>query len=972
MQRPKRSPRHPSMTRLVQQAIITASFLAASTLALAAEIFVRDCGDDAASGLLRSCSAGSDRPKLTIQAAIDAASDGDVIRVYPGVWSGSGNVDLDFQGKKIVVRSDTLDPTDTSIDCSGPTARAVLFDNGETSASVFRGFTVRNGSEFIGAAVRCNAGTSPRIRDCVFESNTTPTGSHGGAIAAVGGSPTVEDCIFEGNSAAGNLGGGAASLIQGAQATFEDCTFDGNHAGNGGTLYLRGGSGVEMIRCAISTESASESGGSIYADEGSTIELVDCEIADCTAVGDGGAISSTESTLIILRCILEDNETEARGGAIANVDGDVSIDASGLHRNSSVTAGGAVATSGGRLDATGSFVQNNESRDGRGGGFRYNFGADGTLSDVTFGSNTCALGGGGLFIEDGDLEVDGCSFTGNSTSSGRGGGLRCRGTATVTATGNWFTSNEADNDGGAIACSDGAILEISGESPFIANVSARRGGAIAVVDLGEARIADARFLDNTAELDGGAAFCSAAGLTLNDSSFESNTATSQRGGGLYAVDAEGQIVVSDCVFDHNTTTGAGPLGSGGGIGVMGCFLRVERCDFVENSAFSAGAGIFGESSDIEVVECTLFSNVAGLTGGGLYSFQGTRTSIEDCTFDSNLVQFKGGGISVDAGPLDLRRTTLVANIADLGGGLATDLARVSVRRCDFRDNEAPHGGAGSLHTGDPKDRVDYSWSRFVGNLSESGPGGGSAVQVDAIFHNCAFFGNDGESGGGIDSWSIDSLTLEVANSAFSGNRADFTGGALRVSHSGVAKTVNCSFSHGVAFLSAGAIWSAVPVHEIANSIFWRNEDPTGITFDAQILVASGSVSYDDSCFDPLACPPAVAVRPIGTNICANPMFVDEDGPDGIYGTDDDDLSLVSPVDNFGRVSPCTDRGNDLAVALDVLDLDGDSNTTEPTPRDLSQSPRFHGRVDIGAYEQSASRRDGSVSRSGSGFPNSRL
>ena len=41
----------------------------------------------------------------TIQAAIDAAVDGDEVVVGDGVHTGAGNLDLDFGGKAITVRS---------------------------------------------------------------------------------------------------------------------------------------------------------------------------------------------------------------------------------------------------------------------------------------------------------------------------------------------------------------------------------------------------------------------------------------------------------------------------------------------------------------------------------------------------------------------------------------------------------------------------------------------------------------------------------------------------------------------------------------------------------------------------------------------------------------------------------------------------------------------------------------------------
>ena len=83
------------------------------------------------------------------------------------------------------------------------------------------------------------------------------------------------------------------------------------------------------------------------------------------------------------------------------------------------------------------------------------------------------------------------------------------------------------------------------------------------------------------------------------------------------------------------------------------------------------------------------------------------------------------------------------------------------------------------------------------------------------------------------------------------------------------------------------------------------------------------------------------------NINADPLFVD---------TDNGDFHLQAG-------SPCIDSGDNTAVPLDTVDLDGDSNTTEPTPWDLDSNLRFFDDpssvdigngippiVDMGAYE----------------------
>ena len=100
----------------------------------------------------------------TIQAAIDAASNADIIELTDGVFQGDGNRDIDYCGKSITVRSQSLDPSMCIIDVEGsPIAyhRGFRFHTGEFSESILEGVAVTGGyigslsPERIGAAIYC-------------------------------------------------------------------------------------------------------------------------------------------------------------------------------------------------------------------------------------------------------------------------------------------------------------------------------------------------------------------------------------------------------------------------------------------------------------------------------------------------------------------------------------------------------------------------------------------------------------------------------------------------------------------------------------------------------------------------------------------------------------------------------------------------------------------------------------------------
>ena len=104
--------------------------------------------------------------QLTIQAGIDVAANGDTVLVDDGIYTGLGNVNINFNGKAITVTS-VSGAQVTVIDCEEILdTRGVAFENGETNASVFNGFTIKNGNIQTagnGGGIICENSSSPTI-----------------------------------------------------------------------------------------------------------------------------------------------------------------------------------------------------------------------------------------------------------------------------------------------------------------------------------------------------------------------------------------------------------------------------------------------------------------------------------------------------------------------------------------------------------------------------------------------------------------------------------------------------------------------------------------------------------------------------------------------------------------------------------------------------------------------------------------
>ncbi len=116
----------------------------------------------------------------TIQAAINVAVDGDVVIVADGVYTGTGNRDIDYLGKALTVRSES-GPESCIIDCqasSGNRHRGFFFHTNETAAAVLNGFTIQNGfapynapCEASGGGILCKDNANPTIQNCIIRGN---------------------------------------------------------------------------------------------------------------------------------------------------------------------------------------------------------------------------------------------------------------------------------------------------------------------------------------------------------------------------------------------------------------------------------------------------------------------------------------------------------------------------------------------------------------------------------------------------------------------------------------------------------------------------------------------------------------------------------------------------------------------------------------------------------------------------------
>ena len=270
-----------------------------------------------------------------------------------------------------------------------------------------------------------------------------------------------------------------------------------------------------------------------------------------------------------------------------------------------------------------------------------------------------------------------------------------------------------------------------------------------------------------------------------------------------------------------------------------------------------------------------------------------------------------------------------------GGGIRHDAGTLRVEQCDIVDNYAePNalagfgGGVMSLGT------LELVNTTVRNNLARFG--GGVYAIAPRIF-NCRFLSNTATlSGGGL---AVGGLgTAFVDNCYFASNIANdqpIIQGGSAISNVTVTIVANCTFVRNAGNANANVLTTnplspAGSEIQLYNSIIWNNQTPP----------ISGAATVRN-------CDIQGGYAGVG-NIDANPRFRNLGGADGTIGTPDDDPTVLP-------FSPCIDAGTISGIPADILDLDGDGNTSELVPLDLLGNPRLHD--------------DAGIANTGSGFFN---
>lgn len=152
----------------------------------------------------------------TIQAALDAAVDGDRVLVDPGTYREN----LDFHRRDVAVIS-TAGAAVTILDVPGGTG-VVIGPGG-----AFQGFGVTGAFDLFGAGMRVS-GEGTIIQSNVFDRNTAEPGGYGAAIGGNVASPRINRNIFRRNSCDEQFHAGVVTFVNGSSPRITNNVFEHN------------------------------------------------------------------------------------------------------------------------------------------------------------------------------------------------------------------------------------------------------------------------------------------------------------------------------------------------------------------------------------------------------------------------------------------------------------------------------------------------------------------------------------------------------------------------------------------------------------------------------------------------------------------------------------------------------------------------------------------------------------------------
>ena len=560
-------------------------------------------------------------------------------------------------------------------------------------------------------------------------------------------------------------------------------------------------------------------GGAIY--NTGSVYAYNTNFINNTAATMGGAVFNN-GTLTIQKCIVDNNDITKRTSSDSEDYGGAAIynwyDSTLFIKNSTISNNlknykngdyvvGAVTSLGKTIISQNSYFVNNS---GRWGGAITTSGSslpgkkvnELSISDSTFSKNG-GLYGAGIFIQGSKFSITSCVFDSN-TASGKGN----------------MTPN--DNNGAAIEVTntDKAITGTISRSTFTNN-KAQYGGAIDIC-AGTIKITNSKFINNSADVEGGAIDINTLNgnlkVTISGSKFINNSAP--LGGAILNIK---DLTVKGSTFINNTpNTIFNWVGAGGNLN-----LNIKTFTDLQNAiGLVTGTLTLNQNVAMTAKEAADFTN--GITINKDITIDGKGHTIDAKNLgrifsigegftvtltNATLINGKAteGGAIYNDGSLTLSDVKLSDNAADGYGGAVFNNGELVVSDSVFDSNDIVNRGSASVDYGGA---AIYNWydgtltvsgSNFTNNIKNYKNGdnlvGAITTIGNATVIGSNFVNNSGRWGGAISATGAElrknSSTLTVSNTIFKDNSALYAGAVyIWGSNYNIA---DCVFDNNTAF-----------------------------------------------------------------------------------------------------------------------------------------------------------------------------
>jgi predicted outer membrane repeat protein len=355
----------------------------------------------------------------TIQAAVNAARNGDQIRIARGTYTSSNASVVTIWQKSISLvggfkNNNWTTPgtsrEDTVVDGQARRQGFYIEDASVTIAFL----TVTNGKSQTGGGVYANTNASQTIRliDVLIANNEAT--SAGGGLFLVGGLSVIDGAVIIGNRANEQDGGG----------------------------YF--GNALTMVDSIVAANTAKRNGGGVKMASGSLEGTVIAE--NIASTGDGGGVYTT--SVKIYDTLVGDNSAGSFGGGIYG--NSLTITASDIENNVAKSGGGVFARN--DVSLVGTIVLNNSAESNGGGVYQADASRKAQISDSIIAGNLSGSSGGGVYA-DGVPTIARTEILEN-TAATNGGGLYSASPYDIAIIGTVFGNNRANNAGDGIFIND--------------------------------------------------------------------------------------------------------------------------------------------------------------------------------------------------------------------------------------------------------------------------------------------------------------------------------------------------------------------------------------------------------------------------------------------------------------------------------------------------------------------------------------